>query len=402
MKILLLSSLFPPETVGGAQLSAWSSAQWLREQGHDVHVLTCATTRADECSGASEDNLLIWRRHFPRPYPISSFSKAKGWKKPLWHALDHFDPRNKKIVAHVLDEIQPDIIFAHYVQGLGYNSLAAIAERDIPVIYFLHDLGLACIRMSMFKRGADCAGWCNACQWSEKFKEKKVAQVSRIGFCSPSKANLDRLGEYFPLTRYPHTVILNANRYPAPTETRRDSDKLRLLYVGRLHETKGIHLLLQWVEPLAQSGRLSMTVVGGGPLEAKLREQYEQSGWCTFTGFVDQVAVSNHIVDSDALCTPSLWLENSPGVIIHALSLGLPVLGSNKGGIVELVQHNRNGLLLPPGDEKAWTDALRGLCDNPNALRRWRAHAETNKHIFEQDYLGKKMLDFAEAIMTAQ
>jgi len=80
----------------------------------------------------------------------------------------------------------------------------------------------------------------------------------------------------------------------------------------------------------------------------------------------------------------------------------LPVLGSNKGGIVELVQHNRNGLLLPPGDEKAWTDAIMGLCDNPDALRRWRAHAETNKHIFEQDYLGKKMLDFAEAIMTAQ
>jgi glycosyltransferase involved in cell wall biosynthesis len=77
--------------------------------------------------------------------------------------------------------------------------------------------------------------------------------------------------------------------------------------------------------------------------------------------------ISNIMVNSDILCIPSIWAENSPGVVIHALSLGLPVIGSDKAGIPELVEDGKNGLLVPPGDMLAWQVALERILD-PGAL----------------------------------
>ena len=100
------------------------------------------------------------------------------------------------------------------------------------------------------------------------------------------------------------------------------------------------------------------------------------------------------MVNSDVLCVPSIWAENSPGVVIHALGLGLPVIGSDKGGIPELVEHNKNGMLVPPNDVTAWQNALESIFINPSMLVDWRIYAVQNTHQFDQDYLGNKILDF--------
>ena len=100
------------------------------------------------------------------------------------------------------------------------------------------------------------------------------------------------------------------------------------------------------------------------------------------------------MVNSDILCIPSIWAENSPGVVIHALSLGLPVIGSDKAGIPELVEHGKNGLLVPPGDKLAWQVALERILQDPRCLIPWRDYALENVYGFDQDYLGNKMLYF--------
>jgi glycosyltransferase involved in cell wall biosynthesis len=50
---------------------------------------------------------------------------------------------------------------------------------------------------------------------------------------------------------------------------------------------------------------------------------------------------------------PSLWYENTPFSALEALQVGLPVVGSDLGGIAEIVQHEHNGLLFPAGDAAA-------------------------------------------------
>jgi glycosyltransferase involved in cell wall biosynthesis len=140
--------------------------------------------------------------------------------------------------------------------------------------------------------------------------------------------------------------------------------------------------------------------VGTGPQEAELRAQFAAEPWCTFTGFVNQADLSNIMQESDVLCVPSIWFENSPGVLIQALGLGLPVLGSNIGGIPELVEHGRNGLVLPPGDVEAWRSALEDVLQTPEKLRDWQSHALAHATRFEQDHLGKLTVDFIETVIS--
>ena len=405
MRILYLSALFPPDVLGGAEMSAYSQALWLRDQGHEVAVLTTAQSAADEVHGQFVDGLRVYRLHMPRLYPVFRFAAAKAWQKPLWHVQDHLDPNNRRIAASVLEDFRPDVATLHVVQGLGYNVLTELAARDIPVVYFLHDLGLACVKMSMFRNGHECEKQCSICTVSSWYKESLIRKLRRVGFCSPSRANLARVAEFLPIRRYPHAAILNPNRYPKATVARTESAQLRVLYAGRIHQTKGVDILLESARRLQRARGnarpFHVTVVGTGPQEAELRREFGAEPWCTFTGFVNQAELSNIMLNSDVLCVPSVWFENSPGVLIQALGLGLPVLGSNIGGIPELVEHARNGLVLPAGDVEAWRSALEGIVQDRERLNGWRSYALAHSAHFEQDYLGRLTLDFIQTVIGA-
>lgn len=405
MRILYVSALFPPDVLGGAELSAHSQALWLRDQGHEVAVLTTAQRPSDEMQGETVDGLRIYRLHLPRPYPVYEFAAAKSWQKPLWHLQDHWDPSNRRIASKVLDDFHPDVAAVHVVQGLGYNVLAEFAARDIPVVYFLHDLGLACVKMSMFRNGRECEKQCSICSLSSWYKQSLIRKLRRVGFCSPSRANLSRVADFLPIQRYPHAAILNPNRYPPATVPRTESRELRVLYAGRIHRTKGVAVLLESARRLhrapGNAGSFHVTVVGTGPEEAELRAEFGAEPWCTFTGFVSQADLSNIMLNSDVLCVPSVWFENSPGVLIQALGLGLPVLGSNIGGIPELVEHGRNGLVLPPNDVEAWRSALEDLLRAREKLHDWRSYALAHSGRFDQDYLGRLTLEFIDTVIGA-
>jgi glycosyltransferase involved in cell wall biosynthesis len=397
-RFLVLSSLYPPDVLGGAEMSAHNLAQWLKAQGVEVGVLTTAKTRREICAGKEENGIKIWRVWMPRPYPMYHYAKAKFWQKPLWHFLDHFDPRNRAILARVLDAFQPYHVNIHILQGLGYNMLAEIGKRKIHTTFFLHDLGLACIRMAMFKKGRECAAPCGLCTLSARYKARLAAQVPQLGYCSPSRANLEKLARYFPVKTRPHAVIMNPNKYPSPTALRAASDVLRILYVGRLHASKGIAVLLEAAAAVAENHAVTVTVVGSGPDEAALRALYAQAPWCDFTGFIGQTEISNLMINSDVLCIPSIWLENSPGVVIHALSLGLPVIGSDKGGIPELVEDGKNGLLFATNDVGALRRVIERILQEPAVLENWRAYALSHRYQFDQDYLGRQILDLLPLI----
>jgi glycosyltransferase involved in cell wall biosynthesis len=398
MKILSISSLFPPDVLGGAEMSAYNLACWLQRQGHQMTVLTTAKTPEEELRGRLVEGLAVYRFHMPRPYPMFGFPQAPQWQKPVWHLQDHLDPRNRQVVAEVLDAVRPDAVLVHLLPGIGYNALEEIAARDLPVVYFLHDLGLACVKSSMFRDGKTCAGQCMLCGLTSRYKTSMLSGIRRLGFCSPSRANLDRVCELLPLGDRPRTAILNANAYPRPTAARSASEALRLVYVGRLQATKGVALLLACAaraqETIGGKHRFGITVVGTGPEEAALREKYGAAPWCTFTGFVSQAEVANIMVDSDLLCVPSIWFENSPGVAIQALGLGLPLLASDVGGIPELVEADRNGRLVPPGDTAAWQAALEEVLSDPGRLALWRDYALQNSYRFNQDHLGNQILNF--------
>jgi len=74
----------------------------------------------------------------------------------------------------------------------------------------------------------------------------------------------------------------------------------------------------------------------------------------------------------DALLVPSQWLETGPLVVLEAFAAGKPVIGSDLGGIRELVTHDGNGLLVPHDDVTAWTAAIARLATDAGLAERLR------------------------------
>jgi glycosyltransferase involved in cell wall biosynthesis len=101
---------------------------------------------------------------------------------------------------------------------------------------------------------------------------------------------------------------------------------------------------------------------------ARLRDQ--ASGLpVAFMGHFDRDHVADAYAQVDVLVVPSLWLENSPLVIHEAFLCGVPVVGARIGGIADLIDHDRNGLLYDPTSAGALEEALRGLIARRERVR---------------------------------
>ncbi len=384
-------------------MSAYHLATWLAKRGVEVGILTTAKSYSESVWGSMENGLRVWRVWMPRPYPMFHHGAAPQWKKPLWHLQDHVDPRNRVILGRVLDDFKPDLINLHLVQGFGHNSLLEIAKRDIRTVYFLHDLGLGCVRTTMFKSGANCAAQCAICKRSSTYKLSVLEKLRRLTFVSPSMANLDKLNRVFPVKRWPHGAFLNLHNFPPPTIPRNEASVRRFLYAGRIHPSKGVRLLLEACKAaIASKRRLILTIAGSGPDEQALREEFGQCDWVRFTGFLTQQALSNEIANSDYLCIPSILAEALGMVMVHALRLGTPVIGSNTGGIPEVVRHEENGLLVQAPTVDVWSEAICRAIDDDEMLVRLRLRASEEVNAFEQNVLGLQLEQFlVKALQSA-
>jgi glycosyltransferase involved in cell wall biosynthesis len=398
VRVLIISALFPPNALGGAEFSAWNLARALVANGCDVGVLTTAASRDEVVHDARIDGMRVWRVWPHRHYAVTHVIDETAFSKAWWHTQDHFDPRNLRPLRDVLDVFEPDIVNVHLLAGLGFNLLGELGERDIPVMFALHDLSLTCLRSSRFKQGHVCRSQCTTCTLSGAWKRRMVQKVPRIGFYSPSAANLAKVTEDFPLDSYPVLIEPDPISYPPATVIASPSAVLRFLFVGRLHESKGIHILLAAAEKLVRHRAFTVTVVGEGPSAAALRQRYGDRPWLTFTGQVSQEEVSNYMATHDVLCVPSIWLEPLGGVVVAGLCRGMAILASRTGGIPELIDDGVNGLLVEPGSVDAWANEMAMLMDQPERVAALRLAAERSAPSFDATTLFEKMFAFMKSL----
>ncbi len=377
MKMLIMSPIFPPHVFGGAEICAYDMARHFVKRGHDVTVMTMAEDGEDELrNGMTEHGFRLYRVRFPRAYTLYKHTEAKPWQKPLWHLQNMFDRRNERLLAGVLDEVKPDHILAHSLMGLGYNMFRELGRRDLPVTYVLHDIGLACIKTTMFKRGQQCDGLCTMCACSSKVKNQQVGLVERLSFISPSAANLRRVAGYLPnVAKARNFVIKNMpdDLPPLPPYKPAKDGKVRILYAGRLTPSKGIRVLMDALHSLPKElNNFHLTILGKGDQEEELRRDFGHLPWVTFGGFVTSDTVLRHVTEAEVMCVPSIWPENYSRSVIQSLCLGTPVIGSEVGGIPEQIEDGVTGLLLPAGDVAAWREAMERILREPDLLQRWR------------------------------
>jgi glycosyltransferase involved in cell wall biosynthesis len=161
--------------------------------------------------------------------------------------------------------------------------------------------------------------------------------------------------------------------------------RVRIGYVGTLVWHKGIHLLLDAIRALpADSYELKIYGDPGVSADYTRGLRSSASGLpVTFLGPFDRRRAADAYRSIDVLVVPSLWLENSPLVIHEAYQAGVPVIGARIGGIPELLDDGRNGLLFEAGSVTDLARALRHVIDHPGCLAEFSTKLPRVKSITE-------------------
>jgi glycosyltransferase involved in cell wall biosynthesis len=378
MKVLCVNCVI--SEFGGVEFAAMNLARALAARGHEVHFLGAQTAKVQlrpKASGAAlgEDfgEVRTHYRDFPRIYPLGGHAGAL--RKLIWHLQDLGNPANERLFAEVLAEVQPDILLLHNITAVGLNIWRPIARMRIPCIQVIHDLNPICMNMSQFRGGKACDGVCLPCAFQKKVRFSMIDGADNFVFVAPSRATLETIQQYVDLTRWRCAVIPNANTFLVRPRTIDTQSRPELLYVGRIDPAKGVEMMLQAASQAAAQQDFVLHVLGAGSLEQSLRARYAGADWVVFHGSVPQERVAAFMAHARVLLVPSLWFETVPGVAVHALYAGLPVLGSRMGGIPEHVFDGETGRLLPPGDTAAWAQAICDVLRDADQVERWSSSA---------------------------
>ncbi|MFC5743071.1 glycosyltransferase family 4 protein [Dyella tabacisoli] len=142
-------------------------------------------------------------------------------------------------------------------------------------------------------------------------------------------------------------------------------DAIVLGYAGRIHGSKGIFTLLEAAEQaMASEPQLHCLWLGHGPSSQELHERITAGAFAErhhVLGWINDV--HPYYTALSMLAFPSIATETFGRVSVEAQASGVPVLGSDIGGIPETLSPNVTGLLLPPNDVGAWRDAILSMCD---------------------------------------
>lgn len=420
MKIVHALGWYYPESLGGTEVYVAGLCRRLAAAGHDVSVAAPEAGRA-EAGEYLHEGVLVFR--YPVP-ALPTRSEAQGLVAA----------RGAELFAEWLATQRPDVLHVHsLVTGLGLHEMRAARRLGIRLVltHHLPSLGHVCRMGTLMERNIrPCDGMasprrCTACVLvSRGLSTAAAATVSilppsvsaafgtipgplgtALGMPASIVRDQARRRELYELVDF--QVVLNdagrhiliANGAPAErvvlnrlgtdhqTVVRKPSVRqaptklpVRMGYLGRIDEVKGVRELLLAVAKLPRDTPFTLEIVGpmqsvGTPnLAEELRRLAAGDSRVAFCPAVASAQVPVVLAGWDVLCCPSTWFENGPTVALEAMAVGTPLIASRIGNLAEIVQDNVNGRLVAPGDVDGLAAAIREVAERPDrTIDRWRA-----------------------------
>lgn len=392
MRICLVSREYPTDHWGGIGTYTEKTARALARLGQTVHVITEGTAGP---STIIEDRVTV-HRLAPERAGLLGVPNTRTLAR-------------SRAVSAALHELPfaPDVVQAceNGAEGLWYSFRRHPRTRLVTRLATPNSVV------------ADL----NPHAKSEAIKVRLLDRLERAqtrrsdGIISPSDNLADVVAHRWALPRERITNMptgvdfalrnaARADRLPSELEGQE-----YLLFVGRLEERKGVHVLARALpQLLAEHPALRVVFAGINYLTyngRSMREYIEQSN----REHVDRLHFYAHASQPQlyplyghALFAvfPSLW-ESVPNVALEAIDMGTAVVGTAGCGIGEVVEHDRSGLLVPPGDVDALREAMRALLANRAWLQRLSDGARARARVFAQDAVAARLLGFYETLLPA-
>ena len=142
-----------------------------------------------------------------------------------------------------------------------------------------------------------------------------------------------------------------------------DDKRIRFTFIGYFGKHKGIDVLIEALAYLKNLNCVSVNLIGKGELMENLKTKVKNmrlNNIVSFWGRIDDIG--NAYRNTDVLILPSIWPENQPVTITEAMASKIPVIGSNSGGIPELIEDGKQDRFLNREIRKTLPKKCQILC----------------------------------------
>lgn len=360
MKIVICNTLYPPDGIGGPERSVKITAEGLVALGHEVTVIGQGfdvRDRTSEIEGVKR--IALGAPPGFAPVVADGGGKVRTIKKRLFSALP-FDLLGK--YCRAIEREQPDVVHTNVVHAID-RLWDEVAARGIPLVHTLRIYNVMC-NERMYFQDAECRTQCAPCR--KKFAPRIPSSNRVAAVVGISRYVLQRhLNEGFFVGSPLKYVVGNPYDAAAPLVSAASASTPaaqvpRLLFMGRIHPSKGIRVFTGLVQN-TKRGALRFRVCGRGHPAYEAEIQSLLAGHdVEWLGFSAHEAAFEGV---DWLVVPSLWGEPFGRVVIEAFAHGIPVIASSGGAFPELVEHGKNGFLFDPEDPEALETIARGIAE---------------------------------------
>lgn len=366
MKILIINTFYYPDIEGGAEISVKKLAENLAIKGHDVNVLcTNDTDKYEEINGVKVNRIKINNLYSPGEH-----RDIPKLKKILYRTLDLYNFLNIKKLEDVIRKINPDVIHINNIYGLSTALWTAIKALNIPIVHTLRDFYLICPKVNLLKEGGICENPRGFCKMYCKFNKKFISQDAYV--TAPSKSTLDIFKRYDSMPNKNIKVIYNAIDYDKEKcneiyneKMNRKSRTIKYVFVGGLEVHKGIKWLLDVFSSL-QDKEAELHIAGKGSKLEMVNEFAENNKNIIYHGFLSEAELNKLLISCDVMVVPSIWYEPFGRVVIDGYKNVLPVIGSNMGGIGEIIDDKITGSLVKANDYEELRNSMIYFNDRNN------------------------------------
>lgn len=333
-----------------------------------------------------------------------SYGTVKGALSTVWN------PFSLRKLRRTLRETRPDIVHMHNTFPLLSPSvLHAPREFGIPTVMTLHNYRVGCSSATALRDNEPCTLCLEqksvvpalryGCYRNSRLATAPVAAM--IALHRARRTWQTRVDAFIALTEFQKKILIDYGipeellfvkphffeDPPEPLAWRRREPKA--IFIGRLYEAKGIHILVEaWKQWGKKAPRLE--IVGDGPMMTQLRRSIEGSEAAkriTFSGTVSRDEVMTRLAKARLLILPSLCFEGFPMAIQEAYALGVPVAASSIGSLPSIVSPGRTGTLFTPGSVSDLLSAVGALFEKGKRLENL---AKTARREFDAKYTSDK------------
>lgn len=389
MKILIVNKFLHAN--GGSETYIIKVGEEFKKRGHEVQYF--GMDHPDRVLGNDWDiytsNMDFHGSKLAKlTYPFRIIYSREAYRK-IMLVLEKFNPD----VVHINNfnfQLTPSILYA--IERFGKKQ-----NRKIPIVMTAHDSQLVCPNhlMSIPENNAACFaceggkfGNCvkNKCIHNSKARSIIACLEAYIYKILKTYRRIDLLicpSDFLKGKMATNPILeqkaITLHNFVEDLKIESVTKKEYILYFGRYSKEKGIESLLKICKNMPD---IPFVFAGDGPL----RDEVTKFGNITEKGFLKGEALYKVIAEASLVLFPSECNENCPFSVMEAQLCGTPVLGSNLGGIPELIADGRTGNLLPAGETEVWEKTIRTLWEDRKKLQEYADNCKKVSFYTVEDY----------------